>query len=147
MLISWKVTFLAFLKKQSGLQMSCSQPTSRIRYSSLMFSGRRRRGSLQLCAKKMSATYVCNKWKLVSLCPVFGTLLMFLDRWRRGFVQLYATQISTADVCNKWNLVSLRPGSRTLWALQAQNVLGQVEAWVPPNQPTSRMRGFTNILG
>lgn len=114
MLISWKVTFLAFLKKQSGLQMSCSQPTSRIRYSSLMFSGRRRRGSLQLCAKKMSATYVYNKRKLVSICPVSGTLLVFSGRWRRGFVQLYATQMSTADVCNKWKQVSLRPGSRTL---------------------------------
>uniref|UniRef100_A0A8W7P5U2 Uncharacterized protein n=1 Tax=Anopheles coluzzii TaxID=1518534 RepID=A0A8W7P5U2_ANOCL len=36
--------------------MLCSQSTSSIRYSSLMFSGSRRRGSRQLCAKKMSAT-------------------------------------------------------------------------------------------
>uniref|UniRef100_A0A182T127 Uncharacterized protein n=1 Tax=Anopheles maculatus TaxID=74869 RepID=A0A182T127_9DIPT len=47
-------------EKQSGRQMLCSQSTSSIRYSSLMFSGSRSRGSRQLCAKKMSATYVCK---------------------------------------------------------------------------------------
>lgn len=60
MLISWNVTFFAFLKKQSGRHMLCNQSTSKMRYSSLMFSGNRSLGSRQLCAKKISVTYVCT---------------------------------------------------------------------------------------
>ena len=48
-------------------QILCSQSTSSIRYSSLIFSGNRNRGSLQLCAKNMSVTYVCNTEILVNI--------------------------------------------------------------------------------
>lgn len=38
--------------------MLCSHSTSKMRYSSLIFSGSRRRGSRQLCARNISVTYV-----------------------------------------------------------------------------------------
>lgn len=63
MVIVWKVTDLAFLKKESGRHIFFSQSTSSSLYSEVMFSGSRNLLSFHVCAKNISAAYV-YKYKI-----------------------------------------------------------------------------------
>lgn len=157
MLISWNVTFFAFLKKLSGRQMLCSQSTSNIRYSSLMLDGRRKRGSRQVCAKNMSVTYVIDSsltesrlstvtWKYTTVGWPSSLGALFLSYSRCGFGIMSASE-RLAVMCSLWLLFLLANffGNYS-WVEHLISDHSQLYGkWARTWRPSQRMNWFARI--